>query len=428
MKRLFPLWIAGIVILSKALPVFADNWPQWRGPQRDGISRETGLLAEWPREGPKLLWKVENIGRGYSTPAVANVRLYLMASEGLDNEFVEALDVRDGKRVWSTRIGNVGNPKQQPNFPTARSTPTVEGDSLYSLSSDGDLACMDIKDGSVRWKKNLRSDFGGKTAEWAYAESPLIDGEALVCAPGGSEATVIALRKTSGDLIWKCPLPEGDDAGFSSAIVVEVGGMREYVRLLTKGLVGIEASTGRLLWRYSKPISKYGANIQTPLASGEYVFCSSTGTGGGVVRLKVQAQQVEAEQVYFGPEYQTAIGGVVKVGDYLYGTTGETLLCTEFTTGQVKWKERALGAASLCYADDRLYIHGENGDIGMIEPSPESYREKGRFTPTGQPQRVNSMEKAWAYPVVSDGRLYIRDNNVLWCYAVGSVRKVVINQ
>jgi outer membrane protein assembly factor BamB len=204
--------------------------------------------------------------------------------------------------------------------------------------------------------------------------------------------------------------------------------MREYVRLLTKGLVGIEASTGRLLWRYSKPISKYGANIQTPLASGEYVFCSSTGTGGGVVRLKVQAQQVEAEQVYFGPEYQTAIGGVVKVGDYLYGTTGETLLCTEFTTGQVKWKERALGAASLCYADDRLYIHGENGDIGMIEPSPESYREKGRFTPTGQPQRVNSMEKAWAYPVVSDGRLYIRDNNVLWCYAVGSVRKVVINQ
>ena len=422
MKRLFPLWIAGIVILSKALPVFADNWPQWRGPQRDGISHETGLLGEWPKEGPKLLWRVENIGRGYSTPAVVNDRLYLMASEGLDNEFVEALDVHDGKRMWSTRIGNVGNPKQQPNFPTARSTPTVEGDFLYALSSDGDLDCMDIKNGSVRWKKNLRSDFGGKTAEWAYAESPLIDGEALVCAPGGSEATVVALGKTSGDLIWKCPLAESDDAGFSSAIVVDTGEIREYVRLLTKGLVGIEASTGRLLWRYGKPISKYGANIQTPVASGEYVFCSSTGTGGGVVRLKVQGKQVEAEQVYFGPEYQTAIGGVVKVGDYLYGTTGEALLCTEFTTGQVKWKERALGAASLCYADGRLYIHGENGDIAMIEPSPESYREKGRFTPTDQPQRANAMEKAWAYPVVSDGRLYIRDNNVLWCYSVGSVR------
>jgi len=319
MKRLFPLWIAGIVILSKALPVFADNWPQWRGPQRDGISHETGLLGEWPKEGPKLLWRVENIGRGYSTPAVVNDRLYLMASEGLDNEFVEALDVHDGKRMWSTRIGNVGNPKQQPNFPTARSTPTVEGDFLYALSSDGDLDCMDIKNGSVRWKKNLRSDFGGKTAEWAYAESPLIDGEALVCAPGGSEATVVALGKTSGDLIWKCPLAESDDAGFSSAIVVDTGEIREYVRLLTKGLVGIEASTGRLLWRYGKPISKYGANIQTPVASGEYVFCSSTGTGGGVVRLKVQGKQVEAEQVYFGPEYQTAIGGVVKVGDYLYG-------------------------------------------------------------------------------------------------------------
>lgn len=422
MKRSFAIWIAAISILSMVLDVFADDWPQWRGPQRDGISRETGLLGDWPKQGPTLLWQVTNIGRGYSTPAVSNGRLYLMATEGLTNESVEALDVKDGSRIWSTRLGNVGNPKQQPNFPTARSTPTVDGDFLYALSSDGDLACLDLKTGIVRWKKNLRRDFGGKTAEWAYAESPLIDGDALICAPGGSEATVIALRKTTGDLLWKCPLSEGDDAGFSSAIVVEVGGIRQYVRLLTKGLVGIEASTGRLLWRYSKPISKYGANIQTPLASGEYIFCSSTGTGAGVVRLKVRGKEVEAEQVYFGPQYQTSIGGVVKVGDYLYGTTGEALLCTEFTTGQIKWKERALGAASLCYAGGRLYLHGENGGVALVEPSPESYREKARFTPSDQPERINAMEKAWAYPVVAEGRLFIRDNNVLWCYAVGSVK------
>lgn len=422
MKRSFAIWIAAISILSMVLDVFADDWPQWRGPQRDGISRETGLLGKWPKQGPTLLWKVTNIGRGYSTPAVFNGRLYLMATEGLTNESVEAVDVKDGSRIWSTRLGNVGNPKQQPNFPTARSTPTIDGDFLYALSSDGDLACLDLKTGSVRWKKNLRRDFGGKTAEWAYAESPLIDGDALICAPGGSEATVIALRKTTGDLLWKCPLAEGDDAGFSSAIVVKVGGIRQYVRLLTKGLVGIEASTGRLLWRYSKPISKYGANIQTPLVSGEYIFCSSTGTGAGVVRLKVQGKEVEAEQVYFGPQYQTSIGGVVKVGDYLYGTTGEALLCTEFTTGQIKWKERALGAASLCYAGGRLYLHGENGGVALVEPSPESYREKARFTPSDQPERINAMEKAWAYPVVAEGRLFIRDNNVLWCYAVGPVK------
>jgi outer membrane protein assembly factor BamB len=316
----------------------------------------------------------------------------------------------------------VGNPKQMPNFPTARSTPTVEGDCLYALSSDGDLACLDIKSGSARWKKNLRTDFGGKPAEWAYAESPLIDGDALICSPGGSEATVVALRKTTGAFLWKCPLPEADDAAFSSAIVVDVGGIRQYVRLLTKGLVGIEISTGRFLWRYNKPVSKYGANIQTPLAGGEYIFCSSPGTGAGVIRLKVQGKQVQAEQVYFGPEYPSAIGGVVKIGDYLYGATGDALLCTEFTTGQVKWKERALGPASLCYAGGRLYLHGENGDVALVDPSPESYREKSRFTPPDQPQRIDGMEKAWAYPVVADERLYIRDNNVLWCYAVGTAR------
>ncbi len=177
-----------------------------------------------------------------------------------------------------------------------------------------------------------------------------------------------------------------------------------------------------MLWRYTKAVSKYGANIKTPLASGDLIFCSSTGTGGGVVRLKADGKNVTAEQVYFSPEYQTAIGGVVKVGDQLYGATGEALLCTDFATGQVKWKERALGAASLCYADGRLYLHGENGEVALVDPSPESYREKGRFTPPDQPQRINPMEKSWAYPVVSDERLYVRDNNVLWCYAVGSAK------
>jgi outer membrane protein assembly factor BamB len=420
MTRTSTLCVAAISILPTLLR--ADNWPQWRGPQRDGISHEIGLLADWPKEGPKLLWEVSSIGRGYSTPSVVNDRLYVQASEGLQDESVVALNVKDGSRIWSTRLGSLGNPNQQPNFPTARSTPTVEGDVLYALSSDGDLACLETKSGNVRWHKNVRTEFAGKTPIWAYAESPLIDGDALICARGGSEATVVALRKNSGDLIWKCPLAEGDDPGYSSAVVVETGGVREYVRLLTKGLVGIEASSGKPLWRYSRPISKYSANIQTPLAGGDFIFCSSTGTGAGVVKLKADGKNVSADQVYFSPEYPTAIGGAVKVGDYLYGATGEALLCVEFTTGKIKWKERALGAASLCYADGRLYLHGENGEIALAEASPEAYREKGRFTPPDQPQRINTMEKAWAYPVVADGTLYIRDNNVLWCYAVGSLR------
>jgi outer membrane protein assembly factor BamB len=418
MKLHFALWIAVLSIVPGLL--LADDWPQWRGPQRDGISHETGLLGEWPKDGPGMLWKSDAIGRGYSTPAVVGDRLYVMANEGLENEFVEALDAGTGKRVWSTRVGNVGSTNQQPNFPAARSTPTVDGDAIYVLSSDGDLACLDLKTGHIRWQKNVRTEFGGKPGIWAYAESPLVDGDAVVCAPGGSEATVVALRKDTGNVIWKCAVPEGDDAAFSSAIVVESGGLRQYARLLTKGLVGIEAKTGRFLWRYGKPVSKYAANIQTPVASGDYIFSSATGTGSGLIKLKSDGSKVETEEIYFQPNIPTAIGGVVKVGDYLYGATGDALMCIDFLTGQIKWKERSLGAASLCYADGRLYLHGENGEVGLVEATPEAYREKGRFAPSGEPSHSNPMEKSWAYPVVANGRLYIRDHGDLWCYDVKS--------
>ena len=414
--------IRGLLVLSTALSVAANDWPQWRGPQRNGISRETGLLKEWPKDGPKLLWKVTAAGRGYATPAVVGERLYLLGNDGLDDEFVQALDVKDGKRVWQTRLGKVGNPQQQPNFPAARSTPTVEREFLYALGSDGDLTCVELDTGKVRWQKNLRTDFGGKPGNWAYSESPLIDGDSLLCTPGGSTATLLALNKNTGEVIWKRALPEGDEAAYASAIIVEVGGVKQYVQLLQKGLVGAEAKTGRFLWRYGKPVSRYGANIPTPLTSDGYIYSAAAGTGGGVVKLKVNEGSVEPEQVYFESKFPTAIGGAVKIGDFLYGTTAEALLCAEFATGQVKWEDRALGAASLCYADGRLYLHGENGEVALVEPGPESYRQRGRFTPPDQPKHANEMEKAWAYPVVANGQLYIRDHGVLWCYDVKAGR------
>src|SRR6266516_799606 len=408
--------IRGFLVLSTVLAVVAGDWPQWRGLQRNGLSPETGLLKEWPKAGPTLRWKVADVGSGYSTPAVVGDRLYLLANEGLDNEFVRALSVKEGKRVWSTRLGKVGNPQQKPNFPAARSTPTVEGGFVYALSSDGDLACLEIGTGKVRWQKNLRADFGGKPGQWAYSESPLIDGDALVCTPGGSEATLVALNKNTGAVIWKCALPGGDEAAYASAIIAGIGGVKQYVQLVQKGLVGVEAKTGKFLWRYGKAVSRYGANIPTPIASDGYIYTAAAGTGGGLVKLKVDGGKVEAEQVYFGSTFPTAIGGAVKIGNFLYGTTAQSLVCLEFTTGQMKWQQRALAPASLCYADGHLYLHGENGDVALVEPSPESYREKGRFTPPNQPKRSNQMEKAWAYPVVANGRLFIRDHGSLWCY------------
>jgi outer membrane protein assembly factor BamB len=246
----------------------------------------------------------------------------------------------------------------------------------------------------------------------------LVDGEALICTPGGSKATIVALNKSTGQVLWTCPVPGGDAAAYSSAIPLETAGIKQYIQLLEKGLVGVDAKTGKFLWRYAKPVSRYGANIPSPLASGDSIYCASAGTGGGVVRLKARDGAIQPEEAFFGPKYPTAIGGTIKVDDYLYGTTGEAMVCVDFNTGQVKWQERSLGAASLCYLDGRLYLHGENGQVALVEPSPEGYLERGRFAPPDPPKHLNDMEKAWAYPVVANGQLYLRDHNNIWCYNV----------
>jgi outer membrane protein assembly factor BamB len=417
-SRFSPARSALISILISSQPTLshANDWPQWRGSHRDGISQETGLLKEWPKDGPKLAWQVNNIGAGFSAPAIVGDRIYVLANQGLDNEFVEALSVRDGKKVWSTTIGKVGSPQQQPNYPAARSTPTVDGGTLYALGSDGDLASIDVSSGKLNWKKNLQTDFGGVAGKWAYSESPLVDGDTLVCAPGGSTASVVALNKKSGEVIWKAAVPGGEPAAYTSAMVVEAGGVRQYVQMLDKGLVGVDAKIGKVLWRASKTVSKYGATIPTPVVYDGAVYSAGSGSGGALVKLKAADGKVAAEQVYFSPKLPTAIGGAVKVGDLLFGTTATELVCSDFATGDIKWEDRALGAASVCYADGNLYLHGENGEVALVAASANGYYEKGHFKPTDQPNHGSA--KAWAYPAVANGKLYIRDTGTLWCYDV----------
>jgi outer membrane protein assembly factor BamB len=409
------IYVAACAVLLSGL--LAASWPQWRGPQRDGVSQETGLLQQWPAEGPTLIWKQSGLGDGFSTPAIVGDRIYLVSNDGLENEFVQALDVNDGKQVWSTRIGNVGNPKQRPSYPAARSTVTVDGETLYAMGSDGDLVRMDA-DGKVHWQKNLRTDFGGVPGEWAYSESPLVDGNAVVVTPGGKDATFVALNKENGDVIWKSQVPEGDAAGYASIVVVEASGVKQYVNFLAKGLIGIDAATGKFLWRYDKTAVNSPANILTPVAHDGCVYSGSHYAGGGLVRISVDGGEAKAEEVYFNRKLPTAIGGAVLVGDYLYGTTRETMVCVDYKTGEVKWtKERGVAPASLCYADGCLYLHGENdGHLTLVAATPDEYRELGRFLPPDQPERGKS--KAWAYPAIADGRLYVHDWGTLWCYDV----------
>ena len=192
----------GLILCVCVINVSAADWPQWRGPERSGVSKESGLLKQWPSGGPKLLWQVDDLGDGYSTPVVVGTRIYFLSNTGMDNEFVQARSTVDGKVIWTTRVGNVGNPNQNPPYPKARSTPTIDGNYLYAFGSDGDIACLELKTGKIRWTKNVRKEFAGQPGEWAYAESPLVDGDLVVVTPGGPEATMVALNKKTGALVW----------------------------------------------------------------------------------------------------------------------------------------------------------------------------------------------------------------------------------
>ncbi|HEY7153918.1 MAG TPA: PQQ-binding-like beta-propeller repeat protein [Gemmataceae bacterium] len=398
------------------LKAAVGDWPAWMGADRTGVSQETGLLKQWPKDGPKQFWKVTDIGEGYSTPSVVGDTIYLLSNRGTRDEFVLALSAKDGKKIWSTRIGNVGEPNQKPPYPGSRSTPTVDGDALYVLGSDGDLACLDAAKGGISWKKSLRADFGGKPGIWAYSESPLIDGDVLVCTPGGEQATLVALNKKNGETIWKASVLSGNQAAYASAIAATVGGVKQYIQFLGGGLVGVAAKDGKLLWRYDK--IKGITNCTTPLFHDGCVFVSATdrrggSSGGALLRLTADGEGVSAKEIYRIKDLANHHGGVVRVGDALYGTNNTSLVCIDFKTGATKWDNRSVGKGSIAAADGRLYVRSEKGPVALVEATPSGYKEISRFD---QPDR--SDKPSWPHPVIASGRLYLRDQGVLLCYDV----------
>jgi outer membrane protein assembly factor BamB len=386
------------------------DWPGWRGPDRTGVSTETGLLPKWPEGGPKLLWKATGLGGGFSTPSVAAGRIYLMGSKDRE-EYAIALDEGD-KQLWSTKIGPVGK-DGPPSYPGPRSTPTVDGDRVYVLGSAGDLACLDL-DGKVLWHKNLIRDLGGTVGRWAYAESPLIDGDVLVCTPGGPTDSLAALKKQTGEVLWKARVPNGGEAAYASAIVADAGGVKQYIQFLRNGVAGVAARDGKFLWQYRKIATP--TNCSTPIFHDGYVFESGAGPGGGgcsLLQLAGDNSDGSAKQVYYNTHLANHHGGVVLVDGSVYGTTQTGLVCLDFKTGEVKWQDRSVGKGSVTAADGHLYVRGENGAVALVEATPSGYKETGRFN---QPDR--SRQPAWPYPVVAGGRLYLRDGDVLLCYDV----------
>lgn len=390
-------------VASVSLAQSNANWPQWRGPNRDGLSKETGLLKQWPTEGPPLVWKASGAGRGYSSFSVANGKLFTMGLRG-DREFVIAFDLATGKEAWATAQPNRAFRNDRGDGP--RGTPTVEGDRVYALGGNGDLSVLDARTGRAVWTKNILREFGARNITWGISESPLIVGNKLLVNAGGAGASIVALNTSDGSLIWKS---QSDKAGYSSAIPVEINRVPQVVFFTQERAVGLDLKDGRLLWEYARP-SNNVANAATPVARGNRIFISSDyGTGGGVVEIKPDGT---AQEIWFSKDMRNHHSSSVLVGEHLYGFSSSILTAIKFDTGEIAWRHRSVGKGSLVYADGRLYCFSEQGVIGLVEATPTGYVEKGRF-------RIQQGElPTWTHPVVAGGRLYIRDQDTIYAYDV----------
>ncbi len=415
-SRIVRLLGPGLCLLLSCLSTSAADWPQFRGPRRDGVSTATGLLREWPKDGPTVAWKATGLGTGFSTVAVAGEHVFTMG-DLKDGCYLFALKRSDGSSVWSLKVGNKGG-----NYAGPRCTPTVVGDRVYALGQFGDLVCVDVAAGKEVWRKNLPRDFKGQSGGWNYTESLLVDGDHLICTPGGSDASMLALDRKTGDVVWKGVVPGGDTAGYSSIVIAEIGGVRQYVQLMANGVVGFAARDGKLLWRYGQQGNRFAgntANIPTPIVQGDQIFCcAGYGRGGALIQISKEDDKFTVKELYFKRELNNKHGGVIKVGEYLYGDHDDSgrPWCADFKTGKVIWekKERGegSGSASVTAADGHLYVRYDNGWVALVQLGGSKYTEICGF------KIPNSGSNSWPHPVVVDGKLYLREQNTLWCYDI----------
>ncbi|MEQ8791287.1 MAG: PQQ-like beta-propeller repeat protein [Pirellulaceae bacterium] len=419
------LLLLAIPTLLVAEEAAQDAWTGWRGPNRDGISPDTGLLRDWDATPPKLLWMSDGLGKGYAGVSLAGGRIYTTGNLP-DGQSVIALDAADGGVLW-TRAVTDDVPRH--GYDGSRCTPTIDGDRLYVVASSGAIICLRAADGEILWSKDFRKEWSGKMMSgWGFSECPLVDGDLVLCTPGGPDATIVALNKLTGDEVWRSAVPKFEGAGkagagYSSIVISNGGGVKQYVQLLGAGAVGVRASDGKFLWGYGD-VANGTANIPTCLTAGDYVFCSSGyRTGSALLKLTADGDEVSAEEVYFldGNEMQNHHGGMVLAGGHVYcghGHNNGLPICVKLETGEIAWggdqRGAGSGSAAVAYADGLLVFRYQTGEVALIEATPEEYRLRGVLTPAYQEGR------SWAHPVIIGGKLYLREQDKLMCYDVAA--------
>ena len=404
-------------LLLSSLVGAEHDWPQWRGPHRNGKSSETGIIDEFTTGGPPLLWEAKELGSGYSSISVADGRIFTLGRRG-DAEQIIVVDEQDGHELWATDVGDGGH---------SNGTPTVDGRRVYVIGLNGDLICADTDSGDVIWRRDFEKDFGGKMMSgWGYSESPLVDGNQLVCTPGAKDAMVVALDKYTGKEVWRSPIPDfgsrgQEGAGYSSIVISEGTGVKQYIQLTGRGVIGLRASDGKFLWGYND-VANNTANISTPIVSGDHVFCSTGyGTGAALLKMTKIGNKIDVEEVYFldAKTFQNHHGGMILVGDYVYAGAQHNQgfpICIALKTGHIVWggKQRGpgTGSAAITYADGKLVFRYQDGVVALIDATDDEYRLRGSFKP------VYQKDNSWAHPVIAKGCLYLREQDRLLCYDI----------
>lgn len=413
-KWLSSLVFSGFGIITLTSSISAGDWPQWRGPDRTDVSSETGLLKQWPEGGPPVKWLFKDAGFGYSGFAIVDGRLYTMGAKD-GKEFLLCLSDDDGAELWRVETGDqlANNWGDGP-----RGTPSVDGEFVYAIGANGDIVCAKWDDGSIVWHKKMQ-DFGGEVPNWGYTESPLVDGNKLICTPGGEQGTVLALDKKTGEKIWQSADLK-DPAHYASTIVVEHNGIRQYIQLTEKSVAGINAESGAVVWRADWPGRV--AVIPTPIFRDGHVYVTS-GYGVGCNLFRIDENN-QAHEVY-GDDAKKLMknhhGGVVLIGDHIYGHSDSVgWVCQEFATGKQVWRERdALDKGAVSAADGMLYcIDEREGNVALVEATPEGWKEKSRFTLTPQTEIRDPDGRIWTHPVIANGRLYLRDQDLIFCFDI----------
>jgi len=400
-----------LTLLFPSLPASAagTDWPQWRGPDRTDVSKETGLLKAWPTAGPKRVWLFENAGLGYSGPAIADGKYYTLGTRD-GQEILLVLDAATGQELWTAKLGGILDNGWGDG---PRGTPAVDGDRVYALSGPGNLVCVSLTDRKIRWQVTMRS-LGGDIPKWGYTESLLVSGPHVLCTPGGSKGTVAALDKLTGKIVWQAKELTAD-AHYSSIVPATIHGVAQYVQRTERAVFGLAAQDGKLLWQTTFPGRT--AVIPTPIVRGAEIYVTAGyGSGSKLVRLGTDFSVTE---VYENKVMKNHHGGVVLIGDHVYGHNDNGWVCQDFATGAEVWMHKGLGKGAVSSADGMLYCLDEKtGALVLAEASPKGWKESGRFTPAPQSKIRSPKGHIWTHPVISHGKLYLRDQEFISCYDV----------